>query len=163
MIGVKRKLGLTQADYERFRNLVLENSGLHFPEERQDTLRRGLTEALKASPCASLDEYYALLRSTPSAHPEWERLVSALTVGETYFFRNKGHFDALRKHLLPELIARRAHSNRHIRIWSAGCATGEEPYSLAIALHELINNLESWNILILATDINRQALRQARE
>jgi len=89
-------------------------------------------------------------------------VVSALTVGETYFLRNKGHFDALIKHILPEIIARREHSSRRIRIWSAGCATGEEPYSVAITLRELIPNLESWNILILATDINRDALRRAR-
>ena len=62
-----------------------------------------------------------------------------------------------------EIIARREHSSRRIRIWSAGCATGEEPYSIAIALRELIPNLESWNVMILATDINRDALRKARE
>jgi len=104
-----------------------------------------------------------MLKSTPSTHPEWEQLVGILTVGETYFLRNKGHFDALSKHILPEIIAQREHSSRRIRIWSAGCATGEEPYSIAIVLRDLIRNLESWNILILATDINRQSLRQARE
>ena len=154
---------LTQMDYQRFRDLVLERSGLHFSADKRQALRRGLAEALEASPCASLDEYYELLRSSPSSHCEWDRAISALTVGETYFLRNKGHFDALATHILPEIIARREHSSRRIRIWSAGCATGEEPYSIAIALRELIPNLESWNIMILATDINRDALRKARE
>jgi len=158
-----KEFKLTQTDYQRFRDLVLKRSGLYFPEEKQHSLRRGLAEALQASPCASLDEYYELLRTNSSSSVEWDRVVSALTVGETYFLRNKGHFDALTRHILPEIIARREHSSRRIRIWSAGCATGEEPYSVAIALRELIPNLESWNILILATDINRDALRKARE
>jgi len=157
------QLKLTQTDYERFRDLILERSGLYFPEEKQHSLRRGLAEALETSTCSSLDEYYELLRYSPSTHREWDQVVSALTVGETYFMRNKGHFDALTTHILPEIIARREHSSRRIRIWSTGCATGEEPYSVAITLHELIPNLESWNILILATDINRDALRKARE
>jgi chemotaxis protein methyltransferase CheR len=92
----------------------------------------------------------------------WDELVSILTVGETYFFRNKGHFGALRKEILPELIEQRRRTTRRIRIWSAGCATGEEPYSIAILLRQLIPNVESWNILILGTDINRSALRRAR-
>lgn len=160
---MNRSVEPAQMDYQRFRDLVLERSGLHFSADKRQALRRGLTEALAASPCTSLDEYYELLRSSPSSHCEWGRALSALTVGETYFLRNKGHFNALTKHILPEIIARREHSSRRIRIWSAGCATGEEPYSVAIALRELIPSLESWNILILATDINRDALRKARE
>jgi chemotaxis protein methyltransferase CheR len=158
-----RELNLTQADYKRFRDLVLERSGLYFPEARERSLRRGLGEALEASSCTGLDEYYRLLQYSPSNSSEWDNLVSALTVGETYFFRNKGHFDALAEHILPELIARWERRNRRIRIWSAGCATGEEPYSIAMLLRELIPRPESWNILILATDINREALRQARQ
>ncbi len=163
MDGMNKELELTQADYEHFRTLILERNGLYFPGDKQQSLRRGLAEALQASSCASLNEYYELLRCSPSRSSEWDRLASALTVGETYFFRNKGHFDALAKHILPEIIAQREHFNRRIRIWSAGCATGEEPYSVAMLLRELIPNLHSWNILILATDINRCALRKAQD
>lgn len=154
---------LTQATYKRFRDLILERSGLYFPDDKRQVLERELVRVLRASACRNLDEYYELLRSSPSTSREWDRLVSVLTVGETYFFRNKGHFNALRYHILPELIAQRQHLNRRIRIWSAGCATGEEPYSIAILLRELIPNLDTWNILILATDINRHALRRAQE
>lgn len=154
---------LVRADYLRFRDLVLERSGLHFPEEKRRSLSRGLAQALQASTCTSLNEYYETLHISSSSGVEWDQLVSLLTVGETYFLRNKGHFNALTKHVLPEVIAQREHSSRRIRIWSAGCSTGEEPYSIAIALRELIPNLESWNILILATDINRESLRKARE
>jgi chemotaxis protein methyltransferase CheR len=161
--AIRQDVTLSQQDYERFRDLVLERSGLLFREQKRQMLAKGLAQALEMSASHSLADYYQLLRSTPALHPEWDRLVSLLTVGETYFFRNKGHFDALARHILPEIIAHRERSNRRIRIWSAGCATGEEPYSIAILLHELLPNPARWNILLLATDINRDALRRARD
>lgn len=153
---------LTQEEYERFRDLVLKRSGLYFPEDKRQALSKGLAEAVALSPCKTLEEYYELLLHSLPTNAEWERLVSLLTVGETYFFRNKAHFDALACHILPGIIARRRGSTRTLRIWSAGCATGEEPYSVAILLREMIPDLDRWNILILATDINRDALDRAR-
>ena len=158
-----KQLVLSQTDYERFRAFTLEKMGLDFPEEKRSILARGLTEVMETTGCADLNQLYVVLRSSLSTSPMWDRLISALTVGETYFFRNANQFDALVRHILPELLLQREHLNRRIRIWSAGCATGEEPYSIAIALRELIPQIESWNILILATDINRDALRKARE
>jgi chemotaxis protein methyltransferase CheR len=89
-------------------------------------------------------------------------LASHLTIGETYFFRDSGTFQALEEHILPELIRQRRGKNQQFRIWSAACATGEEPYSVAILLQKLIVNLDGWNISILATDINPQAIKKAR-
>lgn len=154
---------LLDSHYIRFRDLLQERSGIYFPPEKRAMLARGLDEALRLSSCTNMSAYYDLLESSPSAHYEWDRLVSILTVGETYFFRNEGHFNALRHHILPEFIARRERFNRRLRIWSAGCATGEEPYSLAILLRDMIPNLASWNVTILATDINRDVLKRARE
>lgn len=91
-----------------------------------------------------------------------ERFVASLTIGETHFFRNHPQVDALRSVILPEIIARRA-GNRAMRIWSAGCSTGEEAYSIAMTLDMLIPNRADWNITILGTDINRVALDTARE
>lgn len=148
--------------YERFQALVLERSGLYFPEAKRASLERGVMRALEAASCDTLDEYYVRLSREPSSSATWDQLVATLTVGETYFFRNQGHFDALRKEILPDLIERARRTTRRLRIWSAGCATGEEPYSIGILLRQLLPDLESWNILIKATDINRSALRQAR-
>jgi chemotaxis protein methyltransferase CheR len=160
----KNGLTLTEKDYVRFRDLVQERSGLYFPPERRHTLAKGLAEAMTtAQNGVTLDSYYRLLSVAPSASREWDQLVGVLTVGETYFFRNKGHFDALREQILPELIEKRRGAGRRIRIWSAGCASGEEPYSIAILLRELIPDIERWNILILATDINPRALEKARK
>jgi len=156
------QLAFTDRRYERFQSLVLERSGLYFPDAKRRALERGVVKGLEASSSGSLDDYYVRLLREPSSSHTWDQLVATLTVGETYFFRNKGHFNALRQRILPNLIEERRRTTRRIRIWSAGCATGEEPYSLAILLRQLIPDLESWNILIKATDINRSALRQAR-
>ena len=159
---VDKDFNLTQADYVRFRDFILEKIGLDYQEDKRRMLGRGLAETMEATDCADLDDLYALLwRSSVTSRP-WDQLVSALTVGET-FFRNASHFDALSKHILPQIIAQREHSSRRIRIWSAGCSTGEEPYSVAILLREMLPRPESWNILILATDINRDALRKSQE
>lgn len=152
---------LSPLDFKKYQDLLLRRSGLYYPEGKKDVLARVLLGAMRQSPSKSLDDYFELLSNQPSTHPEWDRLVSELTIGETYFFRNKGHFNCLSQHILPAIISQRAQTNRRIRIWSAGCATGEEPYSIAMLLREMIPNLEEWNILILATDINRDALNRA--
>jgi len=147
--------------YERFHALILERSGLYFPEKRRLDLERGLQEAMARSGCDDPLAYFRLLQESPTSGPLWEQLIAQVTVGETYFFRDRGQFEALRQHVLPEIIARRRPS-RQMRIWSAGCSSGEEPYSIAILLWELLPDLDDWNITLLATDINREALERAR-
>ncbi len=153
---------LHDLEYERFRVLILERSGLNFPEKRRPDLERGLRQAFPNTDCRDLDEYYHLLLEKPTAGPEWEGLISQLTVGETYFFRDRPQFEALRTRVLPEIIASRRQHTRQLRIWSAGCASGEEPYSIAMLLRELLPDLNAWSITILATDISREALNKAR-
>lgn len=117
---------------------------------------------MQSARIAEWDSYYTQLRAASSDASLWEDLVSRLTVGETYFFRNMAQFSALREQILPPLIqCRRDEGRRLLRIWSAGCASGEEPYSLAILLRELLPDIHDWSIAILATDINRNALAQA--
>ena len=159
----QREAALADSDYLRFRAFVLDRTGLDFPEDKRAMLSRGLLQMLEPTHSQNLDQLYTRLSMSSSTSAIWDQLIGVLTVGETYFFRNTTHFDALVKNILPDIIAEREHSNRRIRIWSAGCATGEEPYSLAILLRETIPNVESWNISILATDINRDALKKAQE
>ncbi len=150
---------LTDELYLLFRDLMQERCGLAYPERKRADLAHGLGAALRASKLGSLAQLYADAR----AHgPAWETLVASLTIGETYFFRNQAQFDALREQIVPELIARRS-SIRTLRIWSAGCATGEEPYSIAMMLSELLPDPAQWQVHILATDINPQFLARARE
>jgi len=170
------KLGY--GDFLRFRDLVLERSGLYFPERKRVSLEVGLFKALAASALFiskgeyNLDDYYHLLqdKNNPSGKAELERLIHTLTIGETHFFRDEAQFNALATHVLPELIARKRAAaaavgpaiRPQLRIWSAGCATGEEPYSIAILLNELLPDIDQWHILILATDINQESLVRAR-
>ena len=153
---------LGYGDYLRFSRLVHERYGLNFPEKRRTDLEQGVRQAFAASTCEDLDEYYRLLLDPDHGAVHLQRLVNALTIGESHFFRNRGQFDALLHHVLPEIIERRR-SLRTLRIWSAGCAGGQEPYSIAILLRELLPDVDDWAITILATDVNTKALDHARK
>lgn len=144
--------------YRRFRDLLARRAGLHYPEAKRADLVHGLALALQATELHSLDALYAAAHDDGRA---WETLIAHLTIGETYFFRHAAQFEVLRRQILPELIAQRA-KLRTLRIWSAGCATGEEPYSIAMLLHELLPEPETWHVTILATDINARFLERAR-
>jgi len=145
--------------YQRFRDLLLTRCGLYYPERKRADLAHGLNPALSATPHQHLATLYA---DAVAGGPGWDAIVTHLTIGETYFFRNDTQFDALREQIVPELLNRRA-ALRTLRLWSAGCATGEEPYSLAILLRELLPSDTTWNVSILATDINPVFLERARE
>jgi chemotaxis protein methyltransferase CheR len=153
---------LKYGDYVRFSELVAERFGLNFPEKRRPDLERGVQQAFAASTCASLDEYYGLLHDEQQGAVDMERLVNVLTIGETHFFRDTTQIDALYYHVLPELIERRR-PLRTLRIWSAGCASGEEAYSIAMMLRELLPDVDEWTLTILGTDVNTDALDRARK
>ncbi len=145
--------------YLCFRDLLLTRYGLNYPEHKRTDLAYGLQLALAASGHTSLVELYS---DAMAGGPAVDAILAQLTIGETYFFRNGAQFDALRDHIVPELIARRT-TLRTLRVWSAGCATGEEPYSLAILLSEMLGDAYPWNLSILATDINPVFLTRARD
>jgi chemotaxis protein methyltransferase CheR len=105
--------------------------------------------------------YGALIAgSSPASVAEWHRIIGAMTNTESYFFRDRGQFTLLEQTLLPALIAERR-SDRQLRLWSAACASGEEAYSLAILLCELIPDLDRWQVMVMGTDINTDALARA--
>jgi chemotaxis protein methyltransferase CheR len=153
---------LGYGDYLRFSKLVHQRCGLHFPENRREDLERGVRQAFAVSTCSDLNEYYHLLQDPDSSIVHFERLVNAITISETHFFRDAGQIDALYSHVLPFLIKRRR-ALRTLRIWSGGCASGEEPYSIAMLLRELLPDVDEWSITILGTDINTEAIDRARQ
>lgn len=155
-------LDLGREQYERFSHLVEEHSGLSFPESRRLELEAGVRQAFAASTCTDLDDYYRLLLDPVAGKIELDRLINAVTVNETHFFRDAAQFDALYDHVLPQLIERKR-PLRTLRIWSAGCATGEEAFSIALCLRELLPDVDDWAITILGTDINTEALARARQ
>lgn len=143
--------------------LVAARLGLGFPSRRRADLERGVAEAARAAGYASRARYVAALTGLPVQSAAWQRLVSRLTVRESYFFRDRAAHDALARSVLPGLIAERRESGRRdLRLWSAGCAGGEEPYSLAILLDRLLPDREDWSVTILATDVDVAAIDAAR-
>jgi chemotaxis protein methyltransferase CheR len=142
---------------------VASHFGLHFSKERWPDLQRGLYAAAQEYGCRhGLDGYVQELLSPALTQRQLEGLACRLTVGETYFFREKRSLEILERDIVPELIRSGAGLGRAIRIWSAGCATGEEPYSVAIVLRKLMG-LKKWNVEILATDLNAKSLQKAVE
>ncbi len=145
-----------------FKEFISEKTGLRIRSQDAENLHRIILARTRFQKLSSPEEYYNLLHtSTDESKLELQELAALLTVGESYFFRDKGQFELLRGAILPDLINRRKGS-RTLRIWSAGCSTGEEPYSLAMLINELLPQREDWNILILGTDMRDDFLRKAK-
>ncbi|GLQ89812.1 CheR family methyltransferase [Dyella flagellata] len=140
---------------------LASSMGLNFPVERSGDLERGIAAAAPAFGLPSAESCANWLLSTPPTRSQIETLASYLTIGETYFFRDECCFKALEMNVLPELIHARMENERRLRIWSAGCCTGEEPYSIAMLLDRLIPDAHAWHLAILATDINPAFLSKA--
>src|SRR3989338_3482902 len=141
--------------------LITPLMGLYFPETRWSDLERGIISAARELGFADIEAFITWLGSTPLTKNHVEILANHITVGETYFFRDKESFQVIENRILPELLRSRRESEKRLRIWSAGCCTGEEPYSIAILLSRMIPDLRDWNISILATDINARFLEKA--
>lgn len=141
--------------------LVAERMGLHFPEERWADLARGLRAAGQELGFEYPDACVGWLKTRELTIRQVEMLASHLTVGETYFFRDPESFQALEREILPPLVASRLESGRTLRLWSAGCCTGEEAYSLAITCARALPDIRAWHVSILATDINPKFLAKA--
>ncbi len=145
---------------EQFSRLIEERTGLSARTRAETDLENLLTQLSGGD----LVSFYQTLRLGKLFDPAWQTVIQALTIGETYFFRDEASFKLLRSSLLPEFIRRRRQEHRYeLRIWCAGCATGEEPYSLAMTLLDILPDLPDWSIMLIGTDINAQALAQARE
>ncbi|RYG66882.1 hypothetical protein EON80_14625 [bacterium] len=146
----------------RFLALIATRTGLQIRDKDRGDLQKTLLERMGALKIGRSESYLQLLEAQNSVQQgEWTRLLPRLTNGESYFWRDKGQFSLLKTRILPELIAARANV-RTLRLWSAGCSTGEEPYSLAMLIDELMPNRDGWNISILGTDINPLSLDRAR-
>ena len=152
-----------ETPWTRLSELVAERIGLHFPNERLADLQRGLAGAAAEFGFADVATCADWLLGAPLTRTQLQVLASHLTIGETYFFRDKKTFDVLASRVLPDLIHARRGREQRLRLWSAACCSGEEAYSLAILLHQLLPDLADWQVTILATDINARFLRKAVE
>ena len=157
------RLTLTDDEFAELRRLLGEAAGLVFDDSRRDSLAYSISERLQTRGLSTVAEYLQLI-AKPAEGQERQALLDEVTIQETHFFRNPPQVRALRQHVLPELIkAANARGDRRLRIWSAGCSTGEEPYTVAMMLRELLPLADGWDVKVIATDVSARALAAARE
>jgi len=150
---------LTEHELSEIRMLIEERTGIHFDASRERFFSTRVHEHLHERGYARGTE---LLRAARKSNVEYQSLLEKLLTQETTFFRYPAVFEAFEKHVLPELHIKKFWRNpRTLRVWSAGCSTGEEPYSIAITVLDTLSFADAWEVEILATDIGRQALKTA--
>jgi len=154
---------LSSEMFKVMRDLICEISGISYPDNKKYLLENRIAERLKACNLKSYDEYYYLLKHDPSNLTELSAFFDAITTNETSFFRNPLQIVGFEKIVLPEILAEKnKKGSRNIKIWSAGCSTGEEPYTLAMIVAEILKGIaESWDVNVLATDISKSVLKFA--
>lgn len=151
---------LTDEEFRLFRNMIYDESGMYLKEAKKDFLEHRIHKRMQATGTATPYWYYRHV--TTNKDGELPLLLDALTINETSFFRNGPQIDLFRTVIMKDLLAlRSATSWRKLRIWSAGCSTGEEPYTIAICVLEAIPNPEKWDIRIFASDLSFKALEAA--
>jgi len=151
---------LTAAQFGWISDRVRELCGINLHQGKAPLVRARLVKRLRTLGLSSYGQYLRRIKNDPDG-TEVMAMLDALSTNLTYFFREPRHFEILRSRVLPALL-KRHDRDRRLRLWSAGCSSGEEPYSIAITLHEAVDDLASWNAGILATDLSSPMLHLAR-
>lgn len=155
---------ITNEELRQFQDLVLREAGISLSDSKRQLLVARLSRRLRALGLRTFTEYYKYLMTSDASGEEHRHMLDCITTNKTDFFREKHHFDFLCDTVLPEIARRTRGGSKRLRIWSAACSTGEEPYSIAIALHDAIgNNLSGWDVRILASDIDTTVLATAEK
>jgi chemotaxis protein methyltransferase CheR len=151
--------GLCEHELSEIRMLIEERTGICFDESRERFFSTRVREHLRAK---GMERGTELLRAMRKSNVEYEALLERLLTQETSFFRYPAVYETFERRVLPELHTKKFWKNpRTLRIWSAGCSTGEEPFSIAITIADSLSFADSWNVEILATDVGRHALKHA--
>ncbi|MBL1261612.1 MAG: protein-glutamate O-methyltransferase CheR [Thiotrichaceae bacterium] len=153
-----RDFDFTDKDFKKVRTLVKSHTGISLSNAKKDMVYSRLSRRLRALKIDHFSDYCSLVEGGDG--DELIKFTNAITTNLTAFFREDHHFQHLAKTLIPALT--KSNSDKRIRIWSAGCSTGEEPYSLAIAMKEAIPSVDSWDVKILATDLDSDVLNTAK-
>lgn len=154
---------MTAEEFRLFRDMIHEKAGIALGDGKRQLLVARLSRRLRALGLGNFSQYYAGLKSDPQGD-EMRRMLNAITTNKTDFFREKHHFEYLRDHVLPEARARVSKgAPRRLRIWSAACSTGEEPYTIAMTVLDALGPSSGWDVKILASDIDTNVLATAEE
>ena len=154
-------LTLERAEFELFRELILEDCGINVAPTKRLLVQNRVGKRLRLLGFNSFYRYYRYLQSSEGREKERKKLWSAITTNETHFFREAHHFDVLRRQVIKAIVSRPG-PRRRIRIWSAGCSTGQEPYTLAMVLDDCLRHHPGWRYEVVGTDIDQNVLATAR-
>ena len=148
----------------KIRDLIYQSAGIFQADSKLQLLEDRCGKRMKALGVPTLRDYYACLTVNPMHQAEMASLLNEITIGETCFFRNRPQLEAIRNIALPKIIEARAKLGQtRLRLWSAGCSTGEEPFTLAmILLEESAGRLKGWSMELLATDLNERSVAHAK-
>ncbi len=149
---------LTDEDFNLIKDMIYKESGISFSDVNRPILESRIKERCRKKEIEAPRDYYNQVLKDPE---ELKVLLDSVTTNLTKFFRNDTQFKALKEEVLPEIIKRK--TNKQIKVWSAGCSTGEEPYTIIIVLFEALPNPETWNIQIISSDISLKSLLVAKE
>lgn len=160
-MGREKEFQYTDKDFIFLSQLVTSHAGICLPDGKKQLLYSRLTRRLRELGLNSFSEYCDILNS--NLDDEFPKFINAITTNVTHFFRENHHFEYLQKNILPELVKKsKLNISPKLRIWSAGCSTGEEAYSIAIIVRESIPDLHRWDAKILATDLDSDVLERAK-
>ncbi len=156
-----KSISMTPEQFEKLRKVVYERSGIHFQDSKKYVLESRLSRRLEELNFDDFDQYIMFLTAGPYQSDEFQEMFNRITINETSFFRNEPQLEVFEKEVLPKLLEARK-TTKTLRIWSAACSSGEEPYTLAIQIHRTLGvRLMDWRIEILGTDISEKVLESA--
>jgi len=154
---------LSDSEFRLFRELIYEECGVSLGVEKRAFLESRLRRRMDELGIKSGYEYYCIITAANGKSQELPTLLDSLMICETSFFRNQPQFDLLREVVLPDLVAKKVKAGtRLLRVWSAGCSTGQEPYSAVMTLLDALPDLDSWTIRVFASDLSFTALERAQ-
>lgn len=159
---IDKEFHYTNEDFRFLSTLMDNNAGINLTEDKRELVYGRVSKRLRMLGINNFSDYCKLLRQDNT--DEVRHLINSLTTNVTSFFREMHHFEYLSNRIIPEVIQKNANLGRpRLRIWSAGCSTGEEPYSIAMILRENIKDIDNWDVKILATDLDSNALDIAQK
>ena len=154
-------IGLSQSDFKLFQSFINRKTGIFFDERKKYFLETRISSRMEEHGLSDPQEYWHLINTDAE---EFSSFISSITIPETYFFRDYPQLKMFAEEILPLVCnTKRQKYSKTLKIWSAGCSTGEEPYTIAIILLEMIEDLISWSVDILGTDISKKALQRCQE
>ncbi|WP_319765286.1 protein-glutamate O-methyltransferase CheR [Maridesulfovibrio sp.] len=163
-ISLRKELKISDLEFTQLRDFIYEQAGIFIAANRKYLLENRLANRLKELNLKSFGEYYSYLQYDPGRKAELNKLFEVITTNETSFYRNPPQLKVFQTKVLPAVLDElRKKRRKRLRIWSAGCSTGEEPYTLSMIIHDVLGSeLSSWDIKITANDLSERVLKSAR-